>query len=303
MWSAELDKYIAMNTKVMPTSFEAVRTEATEFFQLEESVSLEVMCHGLARELLDSDAAYFCAAAHCETLPGCQLVHMSGLESLAAGCVVQKITGQNHDSSSWLPAVEARLLELDCTHARCYQQYPDNRLEQKFTQRGYRAVDEIALLNTFDSCTVVETASKETQLRPVCSETGWSLKLSLHRDTSQDPDGHSSPAESWLDMERRKCEAGYMEPFLIYYQDQPCGSVNLSLSDRLGRLKNLVIHPQWRRMGIGVEAARLIACLSQDHGKEAAGCFAINDKPSLALYKSAGYEPVTRQIEWFKTLT
>lgn len=93
-----------------------------------------------------------------------------------------------------------------------------------------------------------------------------------------------------------------MEPLLIYYQDQVCGSVNLALSDRLGRLKNLVIHPRWRRRGIGVEAARLIACLARDRGKVAAGCFAINDEPSLDLYKSAGYVPVTSQIEWFKTL-
>ncbi|MCZ6831580.1 MAG: hypothetical protein O7F73_18705, partial [Gammaproteobacteria bacterium] len=173
-----------------------VRREATGFFCLEEGVSPEARYHGLARELLESDAAYFCAAAHCETLPGCQLVHMLGLESLAAGCVVQRITCQNHGSFSfWLQAVEARLLDLDCTHARFYQQYPDNMLEQSFTQHGYRPVVEIALLNTFDTTIEAENETKEIQLRPVRSERDWSLKLSLHRDTPQDPDGHSSTAD------------------------------------------------------------------------------------------------------------
>ena len=267
-------------------------------------MSPEVMGPGLVRELLESDAAYFCAAARCEALPDCQLVRMPGLESLAAGCVVQKITRRNWDDHScWLHAVEARLRESGCGHARFYQQYADRGLEQNFLQGGYRPVVEIALLNKYGLCGKEGNEVGDIRLRPVRSETEWTLKLSLHRDTEKGPDGHLSQADSWLDMERRKCEAGYMEPFLIYCQDEPCGSVNLSLSGRLGRLKNLVIHPRWRRQGIGVEAARLIACLSQDHGKVAAGCFAIDDAPSLALYQNAGYVPVSKQIEWFKALT
>jgi ribosomal protein S18 acetylase RimI-like enzyme len=300
-----LDKYISMNLKTIPVSVVfTTPSGTTEFFQLGESLSSAPVDRWLVRELLASDAAYFRAAACCKPLPGCQLVRMSGLESLAAGCVLQKITYQTCGGSTpWLQATEANLLDLGCTHARFYQQYPDEKLEQSFTQHGYRPVVEIALLNTFDTSTEDKNVTGEVELHPVHSEKHWSLKLSLHRDTPEDPDGHSSPALDWLDMERRKCEAGYMEPFLIYFQGQPCGAVNLAISERLGRLKNLVIHPEWRRRGIGEEAARLITGLAQHRGKAAAGCFAINDEPSLALYQSAGYVPVTRQIEWYKKLS
>jgi GNAT superfamily N-acetyltransferase len=300
---AELDMHLAMNSKVMPTALVPDgRSDIAAFFGLEEGLPHEAICQGLVSELLKSDGAYFRAAADCKTLQGCQLIRMPGLESLAAGCVVQTLAGCKHyDASARIQSVEERLLDLDCSHARFYQQYPDSRLEQCFIQRGYRAVEEIALLNTFNTCIDVE--DEEIQLRPVCSEGDWSLKLSLHHETAEDPDGHCSSAVSWLDMERRKCEAGYMEPFLIYSHDEPCGAVNFSLSKQLGRLKNLVIHPQWRRKGIGVEAAKLIACMARDHGKAAAGCFAIDNAPSLALYQSAGYVPVSKQIEWFKALT
>jgi ribosomal protein S18 acetylase RimI-like enzyme len=300
---AELEMHLAMNSKVMPTPLvPAERSDVSALFRLEECLPHMAICQGLVSDLLESDRAYFRAAAHCEIFQGCQLIRMPGLESLAAGCVVQNLASCNSDdASAWIQSVEERLLHLDCTHARIYQQYPDRGLEQCFIQRGYRAVEEIALLNTFNTSTDVE--NKEIQLRPVCSEGDWSLKLSLHHDTAEDPDGHCSSAVSWLDMERRKCEAGYMEPFLIYSHDEPCGAVNFSLSGQVGRLKNLVIHPQWRRKSIGVEAARLIACMAQYHGKAAAGCFAIDNAPSLALYQSAGYLPVSKQTEWFKSLT
>jgi GNAT superfamily N-acetyltransferase len=293
-----------MDSKAVPVSLTSpVISEAAEFFLFQNGVPQDAACRDLVRELLESDAMYFLAAAEQESLPGCQLVCMPGLESLAAGCVVQKITDWNrNDPFAWLQEVEHRLLDLGCTHARFYQQFPDNKLERNFSRHGYRSVMEIALLNRLDNLDEMGSGSSEIQLRPVDSETDWSLKLSLHRETSQDPDGHSSSAECWLDMERRKCEAGYMQPYLICFRDDVCGAVNLSLSNRLGRLKNLVIHPRWRRRGIGVEAAKLIASMAREHGKSSAGCFAINDAPSLALYQQAGYLPLTWQIEWFKKL-
>ena len=152
-----------------------------------------------------------------------------------------------------------------------------------------------------DVCSPLAVSGR-VHLRTVRSERDWSLKLSLHRDVRRGPDGHSVDADQWVQMERLKCEAGYMEAYLIHLDDQPCGAVNFSPSARLGRLKNLVVHPHWRRRGIGVEAAREIIRLASQRGLAAAGVFALEHGPSLKLYRDAGYLPVVRQVEWYRRL-
>jgi ribosomal protein S18 acetylase RimI-like enzyme len=257
----------------------------------------------LILELFLSDANYFRTCARMERSMGCEIVQMRGLESLAAGCLVQGLEHRSCDSHATLVALENRLQELGCTRARFYQQFPDPGLEAQFSLLGYRRVEEIALLNTSFDGAALTREEGEVTLVAVNSEVDWSKKLLLHDAVKEDPDGHASAAKDWVEMERYKSDAGYMQPYLIYCQGEVSGAVNLSLSQNLGRLKNLVIHPDWRRRGVGVKAARLIAGLARHHGKSAAGCFAIDNEPSLNLYKSAGYVPVSRQIEWLKVFS
>ena len=257
----------------------------------------------LLDELLESDAAYFLAAAECEELHGFRISYMPGLESLAAACVVHKIARESvGDQTQWLPVLEKRISALGCHHSRFYQQGPDTEMEKQFFQNDYRPAEEIALLNTFSNVPPGQDGAALTELRPVRSEQDWSLKLALHHDIPQGPDGHVADAETWVTMERRKCEAGYMEPFLIVQGDHVCGAVNFASGPRIGRLKNIVIHPHWRRKGMGVQGARLIARLAQERGKTAAGCFALKDGQAVQMYQDAGYLPVTRQTEWYKKL-
>ena len=257
----------------------------------------------LIEELLESDAAYFRAAAECEELLGFRISHMPGLESLAAACVVHKIANTDDGArAKWIPALENRISGLGYEHARFYQQYPDAEMEKQFRQSGYRPAEEIALLNTFRKLPPAGSGAATAELRPVRSEQDWSLKLALHREIPQGPDGHLSGAETWVRMERRKCAAGYMEPFLIVQGGEVCGAVNFAPGSRIGRLKNIVIHPRWQRKGMGVQAASLIARLAKDRGKKVAGCFAMSQGHAVKMYRKAGYFPVARQTEWYKNL-
>ena len=257
----------------------------------------------LLEELLESDIAYFRAAAKSDLVQGFQISHMPGLESLAAGCVVHRISqhGGCHQSPC-LQAVEQRILALACNHARFYQRHPDDELESWFRENGYRPAREIALLNTYDDPGFYEINDENIQLRPVRTKRDWALKLSLHQDIPKGPDGHHSQAEKWLQLERKKCAAGYMEPFLIFSQDRVCGAVSYAPGSRIGRLKNIVIHPRWQRNDIGAQAARLIARMARERGMTAAGCFAMEDGPALNMYRKAGYVLVAQQTEWFKRL-
>jgi len=111
---------------------------------------------------------------------------------------------------------------------------------------------------------------------------------------------NSCQAVDWDKMEKHKCSAGYMEPYLVFYQNQLCGAVSFAPGRQLGRLKNLVIHPNWRRLGIGVEIAKFVSRYSNERGLQAAGCFALESGPATRLYSSAGYIPVTYQVEWYR---
>jgi GNAT superfamily N-acetyltransferase len=254
----------------------------------------------LVQELLDSDAKYFQTSARQEELAACNIVHMPGMQTTAVGCVV--LIGRNHALSKCLESVEQRLEELTCSHARFYQQYPDETLESLFLEKGYQRAEEIAMLHSLNGDQIDLQLFSKVRLQPVKTNADWSQKLRLHRANPSGPDGHEYRAETWVEMEQRKCAAGYMHPFLVRNQDEICGAVNFAPSKSLGRLKNLVIDQDWRRRGIGVHAARLIAARARELGKRAAGCFATVGGNAVNLYKAAGYFPVTRQIEWYRKL-
>ena len=272
-----------------------------EFFKLIDRSSAGFDLPQLSLELLKSDADYFRAAAQCQAFAGFELVHMPGLQSLAAGCVVLAVAGQgNFDLRDSFAAFEARLAELGCRHARVYQQHPDEQQALLLRERGYQPAEEIGLLRVFDQRRASRMKASEVRLVPLQSERDWSLKRLLHRDIPQGPDGHACTAGDWVQLERRKCAAGFMEPFLVYAGETPCGAVSLSLGHGFGRLKNLVVHPDWQRRGVGVQAARLVAELARQRGMTAVGCFALKHGWSLKLYQNAGYRPVVKQIEWYR---
>ncbi len=256
----------------------------------------------MLEDLLVSDLDYFCAAARSERLPCCTLYRMPGLESLAAGCVVHDIdVGLAAQDSNWLHKIETYLRNCGYKHARFYQQQRAPNLIKQFLEGDYRRVHEVALIAE------VETKRQSSdmldiELRPVVTDEDWAKKLELHHDVAEDPDGHSSQAEKWVDMERQKCAAGYMAAFFICANNDICGTVNLSLTTRIARLKYLVVHPLWRRKGIGICAAAQFVHLAKIHGRPAAGCFALSNVAALQMYKRAGYIPIGEQIEWFKVL-
>ena len=257
----------------------------------------------LLEDLLESDVAYFRAAAACEDVLGLRISYMPGLESLAAACVVHQISAPPGDKlPQWLQVLEHRISILGFGHARFYQQRPDAQLEKQFRKNGYRPAQEIALLNTFEDKSLTGDGDTKVRLQPVLTEGDWSLKLKLHQAISHDPDGHVSLAETWLQMEQQKCDAGYMEPYLIFREEVVCGAVNYAPGGRIGRLKNIVVHPRWRHKGIAVQAARIIAHMAKERDMVAAGCFAMEDGPAINMYRNAGYFPVTCQTEWYKCL-
>jgi GNAT superfamily N-acetyltransferase len=255
----------------------------------------------LIDELFESDTLYFEAGAVCVEVEGAIIANMPGMENLVAGSVVQRIDMQivSTDPEAWLDNIELQLKEMAIHRARIYIQSHNDIVSTTLLHRGYRPVDEVALLLHTSSRHIQD---KSVSLMPILDQEGWDEGLSVYRCIEKGPDGHVSPPEQWIELERSKCNAGYMLPYLIYKNEDVCGAVNLAVHQHLVRLKNMVIHPDFRRKNCGASAAALFSDLAKQYGKSAAGCYAIENHSSLPMYKKAGYIPVAKQTEWLKEI-
>lgn len=253
-----------------------------------------------ARSLLESDRLYFEAAAQICTYPGGSIAAMPNLAHIAAGCVAHRIIAEDiAEPQQWLAELETRLKHFGCTAPRIYLDNDAPALETALKSRGYLPQVEVGLL---DTALLRQNLSEipSISLRPVLTEQDWQQKIYLHRAVQVGPDGHVTDAEEWVSLERRKCEAGSLRVYLVCRDGEVCGTVGAMEVGDLLRLKNLVIHPEWRRHGIGqaaVEALRREAvCLE----KVAFGCFALLNGAGQRLYERAGLTIATQQVEWYK---
>ena len=250
----------------------------------------------LAGTLLESDCRYFEFGAKVRSLDHAKLVHMPGLEELAAGCVVQRIAMLElpDDLDAWIGDVERRVRELGARRPRLYLQTRFLALELALERRGYRRREEFGWLST----TVPAAARSSVLLRPLESEADWRAKVSLHAACGVGPDGHVATPEKWVELERRKAEHGELKPYLIEQANEICGALALINCGELLRLKNLAVHPAHRGRGVGRQAIRQVFETARRHGKSAVGCFAIARGAGAVLYEHCGFEIVNFQTEW-----
>lgn len=263
------------------------------------------LCDGLlAEELLESDRRYFESAAELEPLGGAVLARMPALQGLPAACVVQRVAAAALPlpPGEWLDQLERRLLGMGYARVRLYVR-PSGAapaLAAVLAERGYRASTEIGFLGR-----ALHTPALPAGYRfdPVTTQADWVAKRALHRACAVGPDGHASAADEWVEMERRKTEAGYMQPYLLRRDGTACGTVGASASAHLLRLKNLVIHPEHQKQGVGRTAVRCVAGVAHGLGKRAIGVFGIEHTPGAALYRAAGFHASVLQTEWTRRLT
>ncbi len=254
---------------------------------------------GWSRDLLESDRRYFEAAADVLPVPGAVIAALRGAETLAAGCVVQRIDAEAAavQPDSWLVELEDRLRALGSPRARLYLETPQARLEEALTRRGYRSRAEHGFTRAAG-----DGERAEVDLALAEGEDDWSARRELMRRQEHGVDGHPVDADLWIDLERRKCEAGFMRPYLIRRGGRVVGAVCAAPCGRLMRFKNLVVDADHRRRGVATATAEWFAGLAREEGLEAAGCFALEGGPGLVLYPRAGYRPTVVQTEWMREL-
>jgi ribosomal protein S18 acetylase RimI-like enzyme len=249
-----------------------------------------------ASALLESDRLYFELGAELEGLRGASLAHMTGLEAVPAGCVVQVTdpAAAGEDPRSWIDAVEQKLHELGCSQRRLYLRERCRALEGVLHERGYRARQEVGYV----AAGPVASRRSDVRLSPVLSDSDWDAKRAIHERSGVGPDGYLTPADGWIELERRKCQAGPMRAFLIVAAGSVCGAVCSLEVEGLLRLKNIVIAPSARRQGIAVETVHLLWLQALEAGRRAFGTFAVRGGIGDTVYRAAGLKSAAALMEW-----
>ena len=123
-------------------------------------------------------------------------------------------------------------------------------MEGALRNRGFKYQTEIGLLNDAPE----EHDEIKVRLHPVMSDLDWTTKRALHAASGTGPDGHDNAPGLWADLEQRKSEAGGLELNLVMRGGDVIGALGLMAEKSILRLKNLVIHPDYRGSGFGAEA-------------------------------------------------
>jgi GNAT superfamily N-acetyltransferase len=140
------------------------------------------------------------------------------------------------------------------------------------------------------------------RLEVVTGECQWRHKRDLHAADAVCPDGHAHDPGDWIEMERRRADTGMVQWYLVHCGDRVCGTLGLLHLGELTRLKNVLIHPEWRGKGLAGEAIAWVLANRLGGKGRAVGVFAIGGTPGERLYRSCGMQPRYSQLEWVRSL-
>lgn len=234
---------------------------------------------------------------------------MPSLEQVPAGCVCQRIDVSHiamrwRAPELWLDAVEARFRGLGTPLSRLYIE-DDRDLDELLLRRGYRSRTELGFLYPLSAGFSITSSlgADRVSLQPVFANDDWEVKEALHGDTVMGPDGYPCDAKQWVQLERTKCFAGAMHCYLIRTAaGELCGAIGTMRAGSVLRIKNVVVHPQFRGQGMGLAALGALFGVARQLGLSALGVFGIEGEPGSALYRRAGFHVETHQVEWTKSL-
>ena len=243
-----------------------------------------------------TDAAYFEMGAEVEALPGAMLAWMPGLTGLAAGAVVQRVDGEiaARMGGSWVSEIEGALGRIGAPLARIYLD-EDSTAGDLLRQAGYAMRPELVFAHA------MEAAPGEVELLRLDNDEAWNRKKRLHNEADRTPDGHPGSASDWVELERRKADHG-LESYLALLGGEVVGAIGAIRGDRILRFKNILIHPDHRRRGLGRAMLNSLAGLGRESGILEQTVFAVRGNAGERLYRACGMRSVGTVVEWSRSL-
>lgn len=255
----------------------------------------------LAAELRRSDRAYFAAAACHERVRGGIIHWMPGLQHLAAGCIVEPSLT---DAPFHIFAADVSdfLRSIGSTLFRFYMPPADGRLEDSLTGAGFRQSIELAIVRRIPAGRYAPELDGGLSIRRVQSAADWLVKAGLAAAIDSLPDGKAADPSEWTDLERRKAQDGYGSFWIVELEGRACGTFGLSPSGRLLRLKNLAVHPAFRRHRVATGVIDFALTHAAANGFEWLGAFAIAGGAGERFYHACRFDVVGAQTEWSRPL-
>ena len=256
----------------------------------------------VAQLLVRTDEDYFAAGAEEVRFGGGRLFRMPGLEQVPAGCIAVPETSSLPEP--FLGEAADRASETGALLLRFYTPVTDAIAEDELLRAGLdRSVEHgYVIAPREDPCDFLLGGTDAARVRLVRDDGDWRRKLDLATALEQLPDGKQAAANAWTELERGKCQAGYMDAFLIEIDGEARGAFALARRDALLRLKNLVVHPDFRGCGLARAAVRHALDQARANGLEWVGAFALADGAGQKLYERCGFTAITSQVEWSRPL-
>lgn len=251
----------------------------------------------LGQALLETDRRYFQLGAMRQKLPGAEMVWIEGMADLPAAGVVHRVDlAETVDPGDWVGEVTVTLLDAGFRRGRIYLDQPFAPLETQLAADGWtmRREPGLVALGTVPRRTHVE-------LVPVLSRADWVAKERVHRGDDMRPDGHDAPASRWVAMEQVRVATGEMEAWLVIRDGVVCGTVCTMADDVVLRNKNLVVHPEHRRTGVGLGVLAQLDTMARDRGL-VLGTFSVAGEGGELVYRAAHMSVVVEQREWSRPL-
>ncbi|MDX2269085.1 MAG: hypothetical protein NW208_13330 [Bryobacter sp.] len=263
---------------------------------------------GLAsEEAIQSDQRYFTGAAREDDLPGAHIYFAPGYSHLSAGCVayLEEPASIQSEPRAWIGQLESRLRRWGARWSRVYVRPQHNTLESAFTWWNYECRREWILF-----APAAEFAGWDDNfvMHPIRSNLDWSANLHFHQSVLQSAhakgsDGYEYQAAQWVAFMRQKSEAGAMEPYQLWFQQQVIAEVSIMRNEHTLRLKNLTVSPAWRQRGIGRQVASWLRSQAMGQGKAGVVVFTVEGSFSARAYFNAGFDPCGEILEWSRDLS
>ena len=264
-------------------------------------IALASGCTGpsdLLTRALETEQTYFELGARLEDLAGAVLAWTPEFVAAPAASVIHRvepdlIAGRGRD---WLAGAESRLVARGIRLARLYLMERHAGMEALLSDAGFACREEIVFAHGLPA------PSPLLAFRPVVTEQDWARKQAFHEEVLESPDGHAEGAANLANLERHKCAHG-MEAFIGEVEGAVVGVAGAIWGDGIVRIKNLLVHPAFRRQSVATALVAHIATHGRSRGIGEQCLVALKGGAGEMLYRSLGMTDLGSCFEWSKRLT
>ena len=246
---------------------------------------------------LETERIYFELGACLDDLDGAVLAWSPAFIAAPAAAVIHRVEPEVicARGRDWFAATESKLKACGIRLARVYLSARHVAVERLLSDAGYACREELVFADNLPDPPPL------LAFRPVLTEDDWAGKRAFHEEVPESPDGHRNGAADLAGLERHKCEHG-MEAFVAEIEGRAVGVAGVIWGDNLARIKNVLIHPAYRRRSMATALLSHVAAHGRARGIREQCLVALKGGAGEMLYRALGMTVAGSCFEWSKKL-